>query len=395
MSDYKDNVENNKTGLTDRMLPRLYSFLKLFFCFFIAVSLVYYIVSKDKDISEVENRPLQKRPSFTVSSFIDGSFMDNMEKWLSDQFPLRDGAVSLKTLIDRTLGKKEENGVYFGKDGFLFEKGSVYDKKLINKTTSSMKKFMKKHRFENSAVIISPNSSEILGDYLPQFVKEESQKVILSDIRKKLKKGNGTWIDCHKILSSYENKEDLFFRTDHHWTVRASYEVFKNLRNKWELEAKGVKYKFYTVTDEFQGTLSSSSGTTDITDKIEICMPQKKGMSYVAVWESQQLRKATLFDKTKLQTKNKYEVFLGGNFDKIEITTNNDNMKSLLIFKDSYANSMIPMLLPYFSKIVVVDPRYYSDEIDNLVEDNDFTHLLFLYNVNTFLEDTSIEKLFG
>ena len=70
-------------------------------------------------------------------------------------------------------------------------------------------------------------------------------------------------------------------------------------------------------------------------------------------------------------------------------------MKSLLIFKDSYANSMIPMLLPYFSKIVVVDPRYYSDEIDNLVEDNDFTHLLFLYNVNTFLEDTSIEKLFG
>ena len=133
MSDYKDNVENNKTGLTDRMLPRLYSFLKLFFCFFIAVSLVYYIVSKDKDISEVENRPLQKRPSFTVSSFIDGSFMDNMEKWLSDQFPLRDGAVSLKTLIDRTLGKKEENGVYFGKDGFLFEKGSVYDEKLINK----------------------------------------------------------------------------------------------------------------------------------------------------------------------------------------------------------------------------------------------------------------------
>ena len=154
-----------------------------------------------------------------------------------------------------------------------------------------------------------------------------------------------------------------------------------------------MKFKFYTVTDKFEGTLSSSSGTQAITDKIEICMPQKKDMSYVVVWESQALRKATLFDTAKLNTKNKYEVFLGGNFDKIEITTNNSNMKSLLIFKDSYANCMIPMLTPYFSKIVVVDPRYYSDEIDNLVEENDFTHLLFLYIVNTFLEDTSIEKV--
>jgi hypothetical protein len=53
------------------------------------------------------------------------------------------------------------------------------------------------------------------------------------------------------------------------------------------------------------------------------------------------------------------------------------------------------MLTPYFTKIVIVDPRYYSDDIDNLVEENDFTHLLFLYNVNTFLEDTSIEKVLG
>lgn len=392
MSEFCGNTENKKS-LTERLLSRLYGFLRLFFCFFIAAGLVYYIVSADKDISEGENRPLQKRPSFTVSSFLDGSFMDSMEKWLSDQFPLRDKAVSLKTLIDRSLGKKEENGVYFGKDGFLFEKGSVYDEEKVQKTASSMKRFMKKYKIENSAVIISPNSSEILSGYLPEFVREESQKDMLSDIRKMLKKGGAAWIDCHKILSSAEDKTSLYYRTDHHWTVRGAYEVFKSLKEKWELNEKGVKFKFYTVTDKFEGTLSSSSGTQAITDKIEICMPQKKDMSYVVVWESQALRKATLFDTAKLNTKNKYEVFLGGNFDKIEITTNNSNMKSLLIFKDSYANCMIPMLTPYFSKIVVVDPRYYSDEIDNLVEENDFTHLLFLYNVNTFLEDTSINKV--
>ena len=387
------DYNENRISLTERILPKLYSFLKFFFCFFIGAMLLYYIVAPDKDISEGENRPLQKRPSFSLSSFADGSFMDSIVIWLSAQFPLRDKAVSFKTLLDRTLGKKEQNGVYFGKNGFLFEKGSEYDEERVSKTTSSMKKFMKKYGIENSAVIISPNSSEILSDYLPEFVKEESQKEMLSEIRRKLKKGGASWIDCHKILSSEENKEELFFRTDHHWTVRAAYEVFKSLKDKWELDEKGVKFKFHTVTDEFQGTLASSSGTEAITDKIEICMPEKKDLSYVAVWESQALRKATLFDKAKLSSKNKYEVFLGGNFDKIEISTNNDNMKSLLIFKDSYANSMIPMLVPYFSKIVIVDPRYYSDDIDNLIADNDFTHLLFLYNVNTFLEDTSIEKV--
>ena len=394
MSANKDYKEN-RISLTERILPELYSFLKGFFCFLIGAMLLYYVVAPDKDMSEGENRPLQKRPSFSLSTFTDGSFMDSMEKWLSDQFPLRDKAVAFKTLLDRSLGKKEQNGVYFGKDGFLFEKGSEYDEERISKTASVMKKFMKRYGIENSAVIISPNSSEILSDYLPGYVNEESQKETLSDIRGKLKKGGATWIDCHKILSSQENKTELFFRTDHHWTVRAAYKVFESLKEKWELSEKGVKFKFHTVTDDFQGTLASSSGAEGITDKIEICMPEKKDMSYVVVWESQGLRKATLFDRAKLNTKNKYEVFLGGNFDKIEITTNNDNMKSLLIFKDSYANSMIPMLTPYFSKIVIVDPRYYSDEIDNLIADNDFTHLLFLYNVNTFLEDTSIQKVLG
>lgn len=394
MSENKDYKEN-RISLTERILSALCSFLKGFFCFLIGAMLLYYVVAPDKDMSEAENRPLQKRPSFSVSSFADGSFMDSMEKWLSDQFPLRDKAVSFKTLADRIAGKKEQNGVYFGKDGFLFEKGSGYDEERISNTTSAMKRFMKKYGIENSAVIITPNSSEMLPDYLPEFAKEESQKEMLSDIRKKLKKGGAAWIDCHKLLSSYEDKTELYFRTDHHWTVRAAYEVFKDLRSKWELEEKGVKFKFHTVTDDFRGTLSSSSGVDTVTDKIEICMPEKKDMSYVVVWESQGLRKATLFDRAKLNSKNKYEVFLGGNYDKIEITTNNDNMKSLLVFKDSYANSMIPMLTPYFSKIVIVDPRYYSDEIDNLIADNDFTHLLFLYNVNTFLEDTSIRKVLG
>ena len=130
MSEHKDYEEKRKS-LTDRLLPKLYSFLKFFFCFSVGVMLLYYFVAPDKDISEGENRPLQKRPVFTLSSFADGSFMQSIEKWLSDQFPLRDEAVSFKTLLDRTLGKKEQNGVYFGKTAsFLKREASTARKEL-------------------------------------------------------------------------------------------------------------------------------------------------------------------------------------------------------------------------------------------------------------------------
>ncbi len=92
----------------------------------------------------------------------------------------------------------------------------------------------------------------------------------------------------------------------------------------------------------------------------------------------------------KLSGGNQYEVFMGGNYGKIIISSDTTRKKNLLLIKDSYANCMIPMLVPYFSKIVVIDPRYLNDDLSDVIQDYSFTHILFLYNLNTFLEDTSL-----
>ena len=83
-------------------------------------------------------------------------------------------------------------------------------------------------------------------------------------------------------------------------------------------------------------------------------------------------------------------MFFGGNHSRIDITTPVDENKNLLIFKDSYANCFIPFLQPYFRSIIVIDPRYYYDDVDRLVTDNSITDVLFLYNVDTFMTDTSL-----
>ena len=64
--------------------------------------------------------------------------------------------------------------------------------------------------------------------------------------------------------------------------------------------------------------------------------------------------------------------------------------RRLLVLKDSYANCFLPFLAPYYREIVVVDPRYYYDDLAMLVETEEITDVLYLYNANTFFQDTSL-----
>lgn len=99
---------------------------------------------------------------------------------------------------------------------------------------------------------------------------------------------------------------------------------------------------------------------------------------------------ATLYDTSKLKEKDKYALFLGGNYPVLDIRTTADTTDRLLLVKDSYANSVIPFLTAYYREIIVVDPRYYYDDIREVMKKNKITSVLFLYNGNTFVQDNSI-----
>lgn len=382
--------QNNRQEKTLKVLCII---LSVIFCLVIAAVPIYFAFSKDKEMSESENRVLAKRPDITLSSLVDGSFMKSFESWLSDQFPFRDKIISLKTSADRIVGKKEENEVYFGSDGFLFEKQSEYDEEKVKSITNAINEFCRKNEDARKAVAISPNSSSVLSEYLPKYVTESNQKKELSKIETLLTESTASWINCAEAFGKTQDKTKLFYHTDHHWTTLAAFDVFNALMETWEFDVSKTQFDFYTVTSDFQGTLASSSGSNVSTDEIQICTPNVKNSAYIVSYEESGKKTATFFEKEKLETKNKYEVFLGGNYDKVVVTTNTDTNDTLLIFKDSYANCMIPMFTPFFSKIVVIDPRYYSDSLQNIMDENDFTHILFLYNLNTFLEDTSLEGL--
>lgn len=371
--------------------------LLVLFCILTAGLGFFEFISEDEDFSDSENRVLESMPKLSWNSLVDGSFMMDFETYLADQFPLRNEMISLKTAADRILGKREENGVYIGEENFLFDTQADYNKKAVQKKIKVLDAFSKKYPKTNQILAIAPNASFMYSEHLPYSMELPNQYSQLKKIYESFKSDTLTKINVTKVLEKAKaDGIQLYYKTDHHWTTRAAYHVFVSIAEKWKLNTSKIKYNFLPVTNDFEGTLSSKAGTHDVTDTIEICIPDTaQPGSYIVNYESSQTKTASLFDNSKLNEKNKYEIFLGGNFDKIKITSKNKNENCLLIIKDSYANCMIPMLTPFFSDIVVVDFRYLTESIDLVMNDNDFTHILYLYNLNTFLEDTSIVSVLG
>lgn len=395
----QEDKHNDKKQNTDELQKK--SFPSALICYtLIAVFLllsagagILTVAVKDKAFSDNENRTLSQKPIFTLSGLVDGSFMSDFESWLSDQFPLRDEAIALKTDFERLGGKREENGVYLGENNRLFEFPAKYSTDKAKEKADAINRFLAAYPQLNALVTIVPDSSFVYAEDLPRFLLLDDQQKQIQDFYSYLSSADIGAIDTVPTL--YETKDngtELYYKTDHHWTTRAAFAVYSQIASIWQLNPD-TEYIFRTVTDSFEGTLSSKSGVHDTSDVIEICVPADSIESYTVNYESLQLKTTTLFDESKLNEKNKYDVFLGGNHDKVTIETTAPNNNCLLIIKDSYANCMIPMFTPHFSQIVVVDPRYMTDTMDTVMSEYNFTHVLFLYNLNTFNEDSALTDI--
>jgi len=102
---------------------------------------------------------------------------------------------------------------------------------------------------------------------------------------------------------------------------------------------------------------------------------------------------SSVWKTAQLETRDKYTVFFGGNHAEIRIQTDIASDRILLILKDSYANCFVPFLIPYFAYIILIDPRYYSGDLNLVMEVEKVTDVLFLYNAATFATDTALQRV--
>lgn len=355
---------------------------------FFSVILLFSIGSllkEDVDLSQQENRVLAKRPEVSVENFMSGEFSNDYETYLSEQFLCRNSYIRLHTAAERLLGKREVNGVCYGAKGYLFELQERSEDR-IQENIGYLNQFIEAYgrELEDSvSILLVPDKAEVLPEYVPAWFPLAGDPDRISHIYEQCKGAEGIW-----LMDIYEAHKDcqLFYRTDHHWTGDGSYYAYCQWRTQKRKEYKPLEgMKQEILTDEFFGALESKTNLAWKADSIWQYEPveEENTPEYRVNYDGKR-ETASYLERAKLETKDGYGVFFGGNYGKVEINTNVNNGKRLLIIKDSFANALVPYLLDEYEKITMTDLRYYNQPIQALLESSAITEVLIVYSMSEF-----------
>ena len=348
-------------------------------------------LSHQRTYSPVEKRELQTRPEISITKVLDGRFQKKYESYLRDQFPGRDHWVSFQTDMELFMGKNEIHNVYIGKNHYLLEHYTEkeFDPQQISKNLQALEKFVgKAKQTADVHVMMVPTKSWILREKLPAFAPHYKEQRFYDALQQKLEKED-VLISVEPVLDAHK-EEEIYYRTDHHWTTLGAWYAYEQYTKAvgGDLQRAQGKKKFRCISKDFYGTTYAKINYARQADKIEIYEPADK---LRVVYNMGEKKTKTLYDVSFLKTADQYSVFTGGNQAVLEITGGIKNGKTLLLIKDSFANSILPFLAEDYEKLVVVDLRQLNVSGDRLLEMFSPTDILILYNSAQFAQDKEFE----
>lgn len=348
-------------------------------------------LSHQRTYSPVEKRELQTRPEISITKVLDGRFQKKYESYLRDQFPGRDHWVSFQTDMELFMGKNEIHNVYIGKNHYLLEHYTEkeFDPQQISKNLQALEKFVGKAKQNADVhVMMVPTKSWVLREKLPAFAPHYKEQRFYDALQQKLEKED-VLISVEPVLDAHK-EEEIYYRTDHHWTTLGAWYAYEQYTKAvgGDLQRAQGKKKFRCISKDFYGTTYAKINYARQADKIEIYEPADK---LRVVYNMGEKKTKTLYDVSFLKTADQYSVFTGGNQAVLEITGGIKNGKTLLLIKDSFANSILPFLAEDYEKLVVVDLRQLNVSGDRLLEMFSPTDILILYNSAQFAQDKEFE----
>ena len=360
----------------------------IFISGFFLVMMFIDVMTKDRIFSSNENRMLATRPEFIFSDVMDKTSMSNYETYITDQFAGRDEWVMLKTATELVLQKKDINGVYIAEDNYLIEQHTTKDvlkhhpKQKSEKLIAILDKYGQILGTDRVKAMLIPTADNVLTDKLPLFAEYFDQTEYIAD----LALSTNQLIQVTDTLAAHQS-EYIYYKTDHHWTTLGAYYAYVEWAEAmgftaWDKEDFSVE----TVADDFYGTIYSKLNIAKEADTIQLFYP-KRETSYEVYYDKSKEFHKSLYKMEHLTTKNKYAVFLDDNHPFIQIQTQNENGRNLLVIKDSYANCFVPFVVNHYENVYMIDLRYYMGNIEDVVTEHGITDMLVLYDVIHLIEN--------
>lgn len=363
------------------------------FLIFIFGMAVWFLFNPKSDYSSSEKRYLQQFPDVSVDKVLDGTFGTDFESYFADQFPARSFWVGLNAYYSLDTGNNGANGVYNCGNGYLINKPVSTDNKLEKNVDAIVK-------FKNTidvpvTVMFAPSTGYVADDVLPAVHDKYNDDTYFEQTSATLSTNGISFVDLRKpFKDTYAGGNQLYYKTDHHWTTLGAYTAYEKLCEQLNI-TPAPKEKFDIKTyGGFYGTTYSTSGFWFTQpDSIQIWDNPENTDKNIKVKISEGTNTdefGSMYFYDHLEEDDKYPVFIDGNHALTEITNSNASGGTILLVKDSFSHSLAPFLAENYSKIILVDMRYYKMSVSQIVEQENPEQVVFLYGIDNIATDTDL-----
>ena len=337
-------------------------------CVFVAFLLVFSVgfwILPDRSFSAEENRSLRTFPRFTWERLFDGSFSEEINEYFADQFPVRDEFVGLKGMAENALLKGENNGILLGKNGQLAQRlfdvhcadGRViadcdgFDADNVRAAGEGLTRVSQSLDVPFS-VFLTGRTIDVAASAFSY--PREGSDALLEAMRASIGDGVDYVQTVPELRERYDAGESVYYRTDHHWTTLGAYYAYAELMRSFSMESEILPMEAFsrqTLSDAFYGTAWSAGGMKQVSpDALEIWLLGNEA-EFTVTADGRALE--GLYSYSYLEKKDKYSVFLDGTHDVVTITKEGEDRPTLLLLKDSFANSLAPFLAQHFDLVLL------------------------------------------
>lgn len=363
------------------------------FLIFIFGMAIWFLLSPKSDYSSAEKRYLQQFPDASIENISNGTFGEEFESFFADQFPMRNLWVGFNAYFSLYTGNNGANGVYNCKNDYLINVPVSTDNNL-DKNLGAITKF--KNSIDTPVtVMFAPSTGYITDDVLPAVHNNYNDDEYFENADKTLEQSGINFVDLRETFKEeYKNGTQLYYKTDHHWTTAGAYTAYTKLCESLGTTPTPKDSFDIKSYDGFYGTTYSTSGfLLTPADSIEVWENPNNNENNIKVkiTEGKQITEYnSMFFYDHLEEDDKYPVFIDGNHALTEITNTSAKGGTLVMIKDSFSHCLAPFLADNYSKIILVDMRYYKLSVSDLIEQENPEQVVVLYGIDNIATDTDI-----
>lgn len=353
--------------------------ITVMFLVFIILIFLINIMKKDDTISIAERRKLEQLPSFSISKLLDGTFFKKFDLYVTDQFIQRQNMRKLKTNIELSVLKKKDYNNLYKYDEYIIGQTYPLDEKSVLNIASKITQIKTENLTEENNVYFS-----IVPDK-NYFVNKDNLKLDYNKMEYILKE-NLQFAKYIKIFDKLQLSD--YYKTDTHWKQENLTEIANTIANEMNTKIEN-KYEEKSIIN-FKGAYAGQLPLETQEDEIRILTNDILENCSVYNYETKEYTK--IYDMSKKNSLDKYDIYLSGASPLLTIeNSKSESTKELVVFRDSYASSLIPLLASGYKKITVVDTRYISPKILNEYINFSNQDILFIYSVLVINDSTSLK----